>query len=70
MLRGQLGQTRIGSIQFFQSPAKLRGDAVATTSYPAATASWIALLPTLVDPPQTSRVSPVGASADDACDGQ
>ena len=30
-------------------------------NYPAATASWMALLPTLVEPPQTSSVFPVGA---------
>ena len=37
------------------------------TSYPAAAASWMALLPTLVEPPHTSSVSPVGPAFADGC---
>lgn len=37
---------------------KFLGEQVVRTSYPAATASWIALQPTLVEPPQMMTVSP------------
>ena len=43
-----------------QALQRLRGELVAMTSKPDAFASWIALQPTLVEPPHTMSALPVG----------
>ena len=56
---------RIGMVEDGAGPSSstsfmLLAEAVVTHRYPAATASWIALHPTLDEPPQTRIASPVG----------